>query len=256
MKNIFVSSVRDESEQIFKLAEKYDLGIEVLGFIEPYKLNDYNMTIESVKGKLSNIHKRSLHGPFIDLFPGSVDPEIVRVVNNRFLTAYETARKFEAQHIIFHAGYVPKATFPKAWINNSVKFWDNFLSEIKENIEIHIENLCEEDFNIIRELVEAINSSMFSICLDIGHVNVNSSKNLEEWIKGLGDNIKYVHLHNNDGLSDNHWGLCRGNIDILKTLELLELHSPNANWSLETKLDETEESILLLDKYGFIKSEC
>lgn len=255
MKDIFVSSIRDESELIFKLAEEYALGIEILGFIEPFKLNDYDMSIMNLEGKLSKIHKRSLHGPFMDLFPGSIDPEIVRVVKNRFISAYKTARILKAKHIIYHAGYVPKATFPKVWFNNSVKFWDGFLSEIEDNIEIHIENVCEENFDIIRELVEAIDSPKFSVCLDIGHANVNSSKNLDEWIKGLGSKIKYVHLHSNDGTSDNHWGLCRGNIDILKTLELLEFHSPDASWSLETKLDETEESILLLDKYGFIRGQ-
>jgi len=230
MKDIFVSSIGDKSKQIFKLAEIYGLGIEIMRFIEPYKLNDYDMSIMNVEDKLCKIHKRSLHGPFMDLFPGSTDIEIVRVVKNRFTLAYETAKKLKAQHIIFHAGYVQKACFPKAWVNNSVKFWDEFLSDIEDNIEVHIENVCEEDYVIMRELVEAINNPMFSVCLDIGHVNVNSSKTLEEWIKGLGNKIKYVHLHSNDGTSDNHWGLCRGNIDILKTLELLELHSPNASW--------------------------
>lgn len=105
MKDIFVSSIRDESELVFQLAEQYDLGIEILGFIEPYRLSNYNLLLEDTIGKLSKIHKRSLHGPFIDLFPGSFDPAIVDVVKNRFYSAYKTANALSAQHIVFHAGY-------------------------------------------------------------------------------------------------------------------------------------------------------
>lgn len=148
---------------------------------------------------------------------------------------------------------IPKATFPRTWLDNSINFWTSFLSEIEKDIEIHIENVCEDDYGLMMELVEAVNNPRFSVCLDIGHANIHSSQTLNEWIKGLGNMIKYVHLHNNDSIKDNHWGLCRGNIDILRILEMLELHSPNAHWSLETKVDETQESIELLVRHGFIK---
>lgn len=253
MKDIFISSIRDESKHIFQLAEQYNLGIEVLGFIEQYQLENYDMSLEATRTRLLNISKRSLHGPFMDLFPGSFDPAIVNVVKHRFLSAYRTARDIQAQHIIFHAGYIPKATFPKTWLNNCVVFWNNFLLDMDENIEIHIENVCEDDYGLMRELIEAIDNPRLSICLDIGHANIHSLQSLDDWIKGLGDKIKYVHLHNNDGVKDCHWGLCRGEIEILSILELLESYSPNAHWSLETKIDETEESISLLCRHGFIK---
>ena len=252
MKNIFVSSIRDEANEIFKLAEEFHLGIEVLGFIEPYKISDFINAEKIVKEKLFNIEQRSLHGPFIDLFPASKDPAIVNVVKNRFLEAYKTAKKLNAQHLIFHAGFIPKAYFPEDWLNNCKNFWKDFLSNLDEDIEIHIENVCEDDFSLINDLIEFVNSPNFSACLDIGHVNVNSSKTLESWIKGLNSNIKYVHLHNNDGLIDSHNGLCRGQINILNTLELLETYAPNAAWSLETKLTETKQSVLLLAQNGFI----
>jgi sugar phosphate isomerase/epimerase len=254
MKNIFVSSIRDEANEIFKLAEEFHLGIEVLGFIEPYKINDFAIVETTLKGKLLNIEQRSLHGPFIDLYAASKDPEIVKVVKNRFLEAYTTAKKLNARHLIFHAGFIPKAFFPKDWLNNCRNFWEDFLSNIGEGIEIHIENVCEDDFSLINDLIESINNPNFSACLDIGHVNVNSSKSLEHWIKGLNNNIRYVHLHNNDGLIDSHNGLCRGQINILKTLELLETYAPNAAWSLETKLIETKQSVLWLEQNGFIKN--
>lgn len=240
MKNVFVSSLRDEADKVYRLAEEFNLGIEILGFIEPYKINDYNGKINLTKEKLSNITKRSMHGPFLDLFPASQDPEIVQVVKKRFLDAYETAKILNAKHLILHAGFIQKAFFPDSWLENCAIFWKDFLSDVGDDIEIHIENVCEDDYSLIGELIKTVNNPIFSACLDIGHVNVNSSKTLEDWIKGLNDNIRYVHLHNNDGVFDKHNGLLRGEINILKTLELLEEYAPNASWSLETKLDQTD----------------
>ncbi|MFZ5354886.1 MAG: TIM barrel protein [Bacillota bacterium] len=100
--------------------------------------------------------------------------------------------------------------------------------------------------------MEAVDSSKFSLCLDVGHAHINSNMLLERWVKGLNSKIRYVHLHNNDGKSDKHFGILRGKIDIENTLELLEKYAPDAKWSLETKSDETEESLLWLKQKGYI----
>jgi sugar phosphate isomerase/epimerase len=187
------------------------------------------------------------------LFPASKDPEIVGIVRKRFLQAYATAKAINAKHIVFHAGYISKAYFPGDWLKTSTDFWKKFLSHTDDDIEIHIENVCEDDYLLINELIESISKPIFSACLDIGHVNVNSPKSISDWIKGLNTKIKYVHLHNNDGISDGNHGLCRGEINISNVLEMLELYAPDAKWSLETKLHETEESILWLERNGFVK---
>ncbi|MEG2656830.1 MAG: TIM barrel protein [Clostridium sp.] len=252
MKDIFVSSIRDESDKVFELAKEFNLGIEIQGFMQPYMITNMLETINNTKIKLTDIKKCSLHGPFIDLFPGSKDPEIIKVVKKRFSQAYNTTKILNAKHLILHAGYVPKSYFPDQWLKTSIDFWIDFSSQLDDDIEIHIENVCEDDYLLLSKLIEAVDNPRFTACLDIGHVNVNSSKSLETWIKGLNNKIGYVHLHNNDGASDGHYGLCRGNINIYNTLELLQIYAPDAKWSLETKLDETEESILYLKEHSFI----
>lgn len=253
MKQIFLSSLRDESTRIFNIAEEYNLGIEILGFIQPYSIDNYSDKIDITKHKMINIKQCSMHGPFLDLFPASKDPEIINVVKKRFIHAYDTAKNINAKHLIFHAGYISKAYFPQEWLETSICFWKDFLFHLDGNIEIHIENVCEDDYYLINDLIETVDNPMFSACLDIGHVNIHSHKTISEWIKGLNKKIKYVHLHNNDGITDNHFGLCRGEINIADVLELLEIYAPNSKWSLETKLNETEESVLWLESNGFIK---
>ena len=253
MRSIYVSCINDEGSEVYKLAEELQLGVEVLGFIEPFRISDFSEKVRITKDKLVKINNRSIHGPFLDLYAASRDPEVINVVKSRFVQAYKTAKLLDARNIVFHAGYIPKAFYPDDWIKQSTVFWRDFLYYVDENTEIHIENVCEDDYSLICRLVEFVDRPNFSVCLDIGHVNINSTKPIEEWIKRLNNKIKYVHLHNNDGISDSHFGLCRGNIDILRTLEMLEKYSPNAIWTLETKLNETEQSVLWLKTYGYIK---
>jgi sugar phosphate isomerase/epimerase len=64
----------------------------------------------------------------------------------------------------------------------------------------------EDDPSMIAELLNRVNEGLqrdaLSVCLDLGHVHSNSSRTLEDWIVGLGPTIRYVHLHNNDGILD------------------------------------------------------
>ncbi|WP_041917209.1 TIM barrel protein [Desulfitobacterium dehalogenans] len=150
-------------------------------------------------------------------------------------------------------GFIPKTYFPKDWLDNSTKFWTDFLSNKPNSMEIHLENVYEDDFNLLKELVDAIGDPKFSICLDLGHVNANSTKELNNWIQGLNDRIRYVHLHNNNGKFDDHFGLWMGEIDMLNTLELLKVHSPKALWTIETLSVDIKPSIDWLVDNGFIK---
>jgi sugar phosphate isomerase/epimerase len=85
-----------------------------------------------------------------------------------------------------------------------------------------------------------------------GHVHANSSRTLQEWIPGLGGRIQYVHLHNNDGILDNHWGLWKGKIDIAGILDLLKTHAPDAMWTIETIPADIEESVVWLRDRGYL----
>jgi sugar phosphate isomerase/epimerase len=90
--------------------------------------------------------------------------------------------------------------------------------------------------------------STMKICLDIGHVNVNSSLGIIEWIEGLNDRIGHVHLHNNDGNNDDHNGLNSGTININEICDILKQNCPGASWNLEilTNIEYSLKTILEL----------
>jgi sugar phosphate isomerase/epimerase len=241
-------------DEILPIALAHQVGIEVQEFVFPDNIDGNGQIAADIKTKLGDTSPRGLHGPFSDLAPASRDRQIRAVTRNRFQQAYELAQLVGAQHLILHTGYIPKTYGRQAWIENSVRFWVRFLPSKDNSLRIHLENVYEDDYMIMIELLDRVNAALgretLTVCLDIGHVHANSSRTLEEWIPGLGRRIQYVHLHNNDGILDDHWGLWKGKIDIAGVLDLLKTHTPDAMWTIETIPADIEESIVWLRDRG------
>lgn len=249
MSNIYIANWSDD---VYDYSRRYGLGVEVQDFTVPKLIDNYISYAKSLEEDLKGIQLRSVHGPFSEMVPASRDYRIAEIVNDRFSKAYEACRIIGGKHLILHTGFIPKTYLPKDWLNNSIDFWTKFLADKSSDIDIHIENVYEDDFSLMKELVDLINNPRVSICLDLGHVNANSSRRMIDWISALGDRIRYVHMHNNEGVLDNHFGLWRGTLDIVETLELLRIHAPNASWTIETVEEDIEQSIYWLSNNGFI----
>lgn len=55
----------------------------------------------------------------------------------------------------------------------------------------------------IDELNEAAGEELFGFCFDVGHANI-LGKNLYQSVVALGNRLKILHIHDNDGISDLH----------------------------------------------------
>lgn len=74
--------------------------------------------------------------------------------------------------------------------------WD----EQKQAIAPSIFSTAEELLDMLRVL-----DGPFTVCLDIGHTNLNAPQTAAEMIRRLGpDNLGCLHIHDNDGISDLH----------------------------------------------------
>jgi sugar phosphate isomerase/epimerase len=238
------------------LAEKYQVGLEVQEFTNPHKLQSPGNLPAEIMEKTKGIAHRSMHGPYSDLIPASRDPVIRHATHERFLQACSMAGQLGTQHLILHSGFIPKTYPGELWLANSLDFWTEFLGSNQYDGEIHVENVYENDFSNLVKLIDrvnlALNREKLTTCLDIGHVNANSSIALAEWISRLGDRIRYVHLHNNGGNLDDHWRLDHGTIQIEQTLELLKYHAPKAVWTVETPVHDLEPSLVWLQEKGYL----
>ena len=89
--------------------------------------------------------------------------------------------------------------------------------------------------------------------MDLGHTNVYSKLSIEQWIEALGSKIGHLHVHNNYGEEDSHFGIEKGNIDVKKIIELVEKNNKNVSISLEiVNVNELKKSLEVLCEDGLI----
>ena len=229
-----------------RIADNHDIQIETTSLIF---IGDYpDKKLEELKNdiKISRFH--SAHGPFFDLMPCTSDEEFKDLILRRFQKTIEWCEKLKIENIIFHSGWIPKTYPDEIWIRNSYSFWTQLLENVNPGINIYLENIYENHPILIKELIDQVQYKNFKVCLDIGHVNANSTNGLELWVKELGSRIGHLHIHNNNGETDDHYGLTKGTLKFPETFELLKNYCPEAYWNLEIKTD-IEESIIITKKH-------
>ena len=238
-------------EEISKLCKKYSLGVNIDSYYRPDYLEKNPNSIEQHLRVYNDIEICSIHGPYFDLNYGSNDNLIKEVTKKRFEYAYSISSKINCRSIILHNGYVPGTSFPSNWIKRAKSFWDEFLENKDEEIVFYIENLLEHDPGMIIELINSVNKKNLKMCFDIGHANVYSKIKVTEWVKKVNANIRFVHLHNNNGETDEHNGISNGTLNVKEVCEYLEEYSPKATWAIETI--EYEKSIEWLKENKFLE---
>ena len=238
-------------EVVLPLCDKYNVGIEIQGFHNPAKVKDYDEIMQSYKKLLPDNISKYFHAPFADLCLASAAEKIVEATKFYFDYAYKAAVELDAKRITVHHGYVPGTSYLPNWIKRAVAFWKGYL--VDKQIAFDMENLLEYTGDPLKTIIDEVNDERLGLNLDIGHAYCNSKASVVEWIKLLGERIKYVHLHDNHGESDEHLGLAKGNMNVVEVLNALNEYAPNAVWALECKLEDMEESLIFLQQNGFIK---
>lgn len=122
-------------------------------------------------------------------------------------------------------------------------FVENTGIELKNNV------LLNQD-----EFTELCIKKNFDVLIDIGHANANSW-DIKKLIHDLKGQIRAYHLHNNDGVHDDHNRLHDGTIDFDDLMQVIISETPDAEHIIEytkTKqegpgLREDIESLLKLD---------
>lgn len=239
--------------EMSELCKKYNLPVNIDSYNDPefHSCNPdgINHHLELYNG----VELFSIHGTYTDLCFGSRDSLIRKVTKNRFEYSYDMAQRLGCKHVIFHHGYIPGTSNPQNWIKRSKVFWDDFLKDKDPYTNFYIENQFEHNPHMLLELLSSVDDNRLNICLDIGHAHCNSKMAVAEWIKALNKNIKFVHMHNNFGVEDEHLGIGMGSIDILEVCNLLEEYAPNSIWAIESHFNHVEDSIFWLKVNGFLK---
>lgn len=257
---VLLSTGLHNLEACIQVASVHHLGIELMPFALPNVLNgDYEGTVRHVKTLLSN-HRGPLtmHGPFIDMAPGSPDEAFKRITLERSLRAIDTAQELGVGMVVFHANFIAMMRNPeyrRSWHQHSLKFWEPVAQYAADHqVRLVIENMWEFDPSIIGDLLRDLEHPSLRACLDVGHSQLFSDYSLEEWLEVLSPYLIHSHMNNNGGEMDYHRSLSDGVLDYHAILaRFRQLPSPP---SMTLEMDTLDDMLASLPYFQIAKQDA
>lgn len=239
--NIYISTnlyTPSELEDIFPLLDRINdnnIGIELFPEWQDRQFVD---TIDKNLDKFKN-YNSSLHGPYYytehSKEKGSMEYEASK---EYFINTLEISKQLNSKYIVYHHNNCRvKPENRTEMISNSA---ENLL-ELNElskayGVDIVVENAGVLSHNNMlfdeEQFIEMAKSIHNKILIDIGHAFANNW-NLNHVISELKDKIAAYHLHNNDGVEDNHNRIRDGKLSIDDFFETYEKYTPSAHLVLE-----------------------
>lgn len=190
----------------------------------------------------------TLHAPFFDLAPGGIDSRIREDTREKLRRAFSLIEVFKPKSIVCHLGFDDYKHSYKIedWLQISVETWSELLEIAdKTGTPVMFENTYEQQPDTHLRLFEQLPGANFGFCLDVGHLMAYAGSTWQVWLDKLQPWLGQIHLHDNDGLRDEHLAIGRGRFDFpelfnhlyrnnLSPLITLEPHSEHDLWqSLE-----------------------
>lgn len=157
------------------------------------------------------------HAPFPVRVKG--EDEISERMMRITINAMELSHRFGSRYIVVHPVTLAyecskqeehdfniemyKKLIPAAKKFHQMICLENMFLEINNHL---MEGICS-DFTeaaaMIDELNEIAGEELFGFCFDVGHANV-LGKNMYQSVLTMGERLKILHIHDNDGISDLH----------------------------------------------------
>jgi sugar phosphate isomerase/epimerase len=229
----------------FAQQNSYNLELATFAYANVYD-TDWDQVLKEHKLQLSQFSGRvSLHGVYRDVIIHSHDSKIAAVSRERIQGSIDVAKALNAQKIVFHGSVnalVLDEWYLKNWLEKNAAFWKEVLAQYTGTV--LIENVWEPNPDILRSLLDAVDSPRLKVCLDVAHAHVYSKVPLDTWLSVLGGDVVYMHFSDNNGQVDQHLEVGEGNIDwqsLTKSMQRLKL-CPEVVLE-ECTLDHTQASI-------------
>jgi sugar phosphate isomerase/epimerase len=166
----------------------------------------------------------SVHTPLSDVNIGSMNPRMREAAMKEVVSAIEVTGRLGMNPFTLHPGfYTPLGMVDKeavkAVTRDSIKVIDKVAKD--NGVIVALENMPNMPISMVttpEELALSIEGTDVKICLDLGHAN--TTHNIESYIP-LKDRIVNVHIHDNNGMYDQHLTVGDGNIDFKNILPKL-----------------------------------
>ena len=243
---LFLSTIADDAVQT---AREFGLGVELAQFCLAENMDKTPPDVQASLDAALQVPRRVLHAPFAELCPAAIDPLARAVTRRRFLQAAALAKRYGAEKMVVHSGFIPLVYYPEWFAPQSAAFWREFLNDV-DGLTLCVENVMETSPDALRQIAEQVNDPRLRICFDVGHAFCQSGE-LAPWLDALAPYSSHVHLHNNHGSFDEHLGLPDGTLDIAAVIRQLEALAPQATYTLEVR--SARASVEWLLKEGLLE---
>lgn len=220
-------------------------------------LDGFSLSMFKKIAEIFHHHGRSitLHGPFMDLSPGSPDPKIRDLTRRRFDQLIEAAAIFHPKTVVCHCGY-DKGRYGfcrELWTGLCIDLWKWLGKELYQiGARLMLENVYESNPGELTALLDHLDWTHTGCCLDVGHQSVYGSVPLAEWLAAVGPRIGQMHLHDNHGDRDSHLGMGKGRIQFSSLFEFLRNRAEFPVITLEPhEREDLLSSLNYLEQFDF-----
>lgn len=173
--------------------------------------------------------KYFLHTPSIDVNLASLNPSIGKASEKITLRAVHFASKVNAELLVSHVGRLsrdhPQSLMKKAFKNAVTRLKCVTNASKDSGIIFTIENDHKTSDHVIagypKQVLSLVENTDCKLTFDIGHANTLGK--IENFLDTLSMYIVNIHLHDNNGINDEHLPLGKGKINIVKTLEKIKI---------------------------------
>jgi len=265
MNELFVQTTDEVAYDFIEFAKVNFYGIELTSFALPWILDgDWRSMMQSYKLALKDFRNEvAIHGVFIDMITASRDARIVCVARERILQNIEIAKQLETKIVTFCSCFNPciATGYPEymdGYKQRQIKFWTEIAESTDGNLLLVFENLWEPQPELVRDVLDGVNSENFKALLDTGHANIFSKVPIERWVEILAEHLSYVHLNDNRGDFDSNLAPGEGSIKWDKFFDALNRHGLRPRICLEveahenySKLENTKRAIEYLKQMKF-----
>jgi sugar phosphate isomerase/epimerase len=156
----------------------------------------------------------------------------VELVQNRL----EMTAELGGVSVVMHIPKLPEGAETTPQCDQLRRSIDALLPAVRGlGVRLALENMANEDFRFLRKLLSEYGADAVGICYDCGHGNMDQRRGLDH-IDTVKDRLIAVHLHDNDGIRDQHWVPFTGTVDFARLAGILARSSYRGCISMESNL--------------------
>ena len=166
----------------------------------------------------------TLHGPFQDLLPGSLDRVVLAASRRRLRQAFRLLPVFKPEAIVCHLGFEARhyQWDRQEWLARSLATWRELAGvAAAQGVVVRLENVYETEPELFLEILVGVGAANLQVCLDVGHLMAFGGGDFPRWLEALAPAIGQLHLHDNDGRGDTHLALGSGQVPLAEVLRFL-----------------------------------